>query len=70
MLNIARTKTSIRALERRAEFLEKRIENSDRDLSYDKSELGSLRQAIFVLQGVLDNPMIWGEFGGKNGQKD
>jgi hypothetical protein len=47
-----RSKRRLAALKKRAEFLEKRIQESPFDLSFDKQELSALRWAIFVLQGI------------------
>lgn len=41
----------LRALNRRLAHLEKRIESSDLDLSYDKEEVSALKMAIEAMQG-------------------
>lgn len=45
----------IRCLERRAEYLEKRIGTSKLDLSYDKAETNALRWAINTLRDLYPN---------------
>lgn len=51
LLNLSKT---IKRLERRATFLEDRVSSSPFDLSFDKSELSALRQAIEILHERQD----------------
>ena len=51
----ARIYSKLETLERRADFLAKRISTSDTDLSYDKQELSALRWALDVLRPQFSN---------------
>ena len=43
----------IRCLERRAQYLEKRIDTSAVDLSYDKAEMNALKWAVDTLRQLF-----------------
>jgi hypothetical protein len=43
----------IAILEKRADHLEKRINSSDRDLSYDKAELAALDWAVDFITDII-----------------
>ena len=60
-------KEYLKTLYRRVECLKKRIENSDKDLSFDKAELGSLEWILererfyFVMREVQRKPSERGQ---------
>lgn len=46
-------KDAIKTLQKRADWLSKRIENSDKDLSHDKRELDALNVAIDLMADFM-----------------
>lgn len=50
----------IRCLERRSQYLEKRIETSQSDLSYDKAEMNALKWAVDTLKQLFPNQDVTG----------
>ena len=53
----SRVRARIKALERRADHLAKRIAESDIDLSYDRQELGALRWALEHLRDIYKDTL-------------